>query len=190
MYRPFVFTCRDNKRQSPHERENCLFGTPGGIRTHGLPLRRRPLYPTELRVQDPLRGKDSGKLFPEKTGTGMIIAAERVNVKWEFPDGGGNEFPDGGGTAFSAAEGAVEKAARTGTDGRGESGTPHGKGKRKQRQSGTERRCGFRKREGTGGGQTASKSMSLKKSTTIRIWSSVRTPFSASGPARTRASIS
>ena len=25
-------------------------GTPGGIRTHGLPLRRRPLYPTELRV--------------------------------------------------------------------------------------------------------------------------------------------
>ena len=27
-----------------------IFGTPGGIRTHGLPLRRRPLYPTELRV--------------------------------------------------------------------------------------------------------------------------------------------
>ena len=27
-----------------------LVRTPGGIRTHGLPLRRRPLYPTELRV--------------------------------------------------------------------------------------------------------------------------------------------
>ena len=27
-----------------------LKSTPGGIRTHGLPLRRRPLYPTELRV--------------------------------------------------------------------------------------------------------------------------------------------
>ena len=27
-------------------------GTPGGIRTHGLPLRRRPLYPTELRVHN------------------------------------------------------------------------------------------------------------------------------------------
>ena len=26
-----------------------LFGTPGGIRTHGLSLRRRPLYPAELR---------------------------------------------------------------------------------------------------------------------------------------------
>ena len=25
------------------------FGDPGGIRTHGLSLRRRPLYPTELR---------------------------------------------------------------------------------------------------------------------------------------------
>ena len=52
MYRPFVFTCRDIKRQSPHERGNCLFGAPGEIRTHGLPLRRRPLYPAELRVQD------------------------------------------------------------------------------------------------------------------------------------------
>ena len=27
------------------------FGTPGGGRTHGLSLRRRPLYPTELRAQ-------------------------------------------------------------------------------------------------------------------------------------------
>ena len=27
------------------------FGTPGGARTHGLSLRRRPLYPTELRAQ-------------------------------------------------------------------------------------------------------------------------------------------
>ena len=27
-------------------------GAPGEIRTHGLPLRRRPLYPAELRVQD------------------------------------------------------------------------------------------------------------------------------------------
>ena len=29
------------------------FGAPGGIRTHGLPLRRRSLYPTELRVHVP-----------------------------------------------------------------------------------------------------------------------------------------
>ncbi len=28
----------------------CLIGTPGGIRTHGLLLRRQTLYPTELRV--------------------------------------------------------------------------------------------------------------------------------------------
>ena len=27
------------------------FSAPGGIRTHGLPLRRRSLYPAELRVQ-------------------------------------------------------------------------------------------------------------------------------------------
>ena len=26
-----------------------IFGDPGGIRTHGLSLRRRPLYPAELR---------------------------------------------------------------------------------------------------------------------------------------------
>ena len=30
-----------------------VFGAPGGIRTHGLPLRRRSLYPTELRVHVP-----------------------------------------------------------------------------------------------------------------------------------------
>ena len=29
-----------------------IFRAPGEIRTHGLPLRRRPLYPAELRVQD------------------------------------------------------------------------------------------------------------------------------------------
>ena len=29
------------------------YGAPGGIRTHGLPLRRRSLYPTELRVHVP-----------------------------------------------------------------------------------------------------------------------------------------
>ena len=29
-----------------------VFGTPGGIRTHGLLLRRQSLYPTELRVQE------------------------------------------------------------------------------------------------------------------------------------------
>ena len=27
----------------------CFLGAPGGIRTHGLPLRRRTLYPAELR---------------------------------------------------------------------------------------------------------------------------------------------
>ena len=30
-----------------------VFGAPGGIRTHGLPLRRRSLYPAELRVHVP-----------------------------------------------------------------------------------------------------------------------------------------
>ena len=30
-----------------------IFGDPGGIRTHGLSLRRRPLYPAELRDHVP-----------------------------------------------------------------------------------------------------------------------------------------
>ena len=30
-----------------------FYGAPGGIRTHGLPLRRRSLYPAELRVHVP-----------------------------------------------------------------------------------------------------------------------------------------
>ena len=35
-----------------HEGQPVFDGAPGEIRTHGLPLRRRPLYPAELRVQD------------------------------------------------------------------------------------------------------------------------------------------
>ena len=34
-------------------RDFSIFGAPGGIRTHGLPLRRRSLYPAELRVHVP-----------------------------------------------------------------------------------------------------------------------------------------
>ena len=39
-----------NRRQ-PFKTVGSGFGAPGGIRTHGLPLRRRSPYPAELRVQ-------------------------------------------------------------------------------------------------------------------------------------------
>ena len=43
-----------------------IFGTHGRIRTSGLPLRRRPLYPTELRGQD-LEKYKLHKLFCQQT---------------------------------------------------------------------------------------------------------------------------
>ena len=39
-----------NKKISPSIKK-CLSNVLGGIRTHGLPLRRRSLYPTELQEQ-------------------------------------------------------------------------------------------------------------------------------------------
>ena len=42
---------RIKNRRQPFKTVGSGFGAPGGIRTHGLPLRRRSLYPAELRVQ-------------------------------------------------------------------------------------------------------------------------------------------
>ena len=64
-----------------------IFGDPGGIRTHGLSLRRRPLYPAELRnhnVFNDLRWGDPSCLpagLQEQNQTNEIImtAAAFVN---------------------------------------------------------------------------------------------------------------
>ena len=50
-----------------------MHGTPGGIRTHGLPLRRRPLYPTELRVHAPPSG-----------GCEVDYTGDRGNCQFDF----------------------------------------------------------------------------------------------------------
>ena len=59
---------RPRPRMAAFKRKNAAnpldsqhFGAPGGSRTHGLSLRRRPLYPTELRMQT---------MFPPLPGAG------------------------------------------------------------------------------------------------------------------------
>ena len=49
-----------------------LFGTPEGIRTPDLPLRRRPLYPAELRMQMP-------EYCNGKSGNCQINSARRLS---------------------------------------------------------------------------------------------------------------
>ena len=46
------------------------FGASEGIRTSGLPLRRRSLYPAELRMQTELRAESASRIIK---GTGPFV---------------------------------------------------------------------------------------------------------------------
>ena len=64
-----------------------IFGDPGGIRTHGLSLRRRPLYPAELRNHNVFSDPPWGTLFlpswglqeQDQTNEIIMTAAAFVN---------------------------------------------------------------------------------------------------------------